>query len=160
MTTTYFALVVALLAAASGLAKTLNNTRLARVAWRLFIVAAAAVFLAGVFPMDFPGPVQSLSGRLHLLGGMVAFPTMAIGALLFSLSSRREPAWKSASILALALSAAVTATYPAALLSLAFLGFAGYLQRLYVCLFTAWLLVIGRHLIRLATTSASAVPGG
>jgi hypothetical membrane protein len=104
MTTTYFAWSAALLALGYGVVRTLPRMRLTKFAFALFLIAAAGVLLAGLFPMDFPGPPRTSSGRLHATGGLFAFPTTALGAFLFSLSFRRDRYWRTVSGPILALS--------------------------------------------------------
>ena len=107
MTTTYLAWCAALLGVGHGLARTLPHTRLTRIAFSVLLIAAAGVLLAGLFPMDFPGPPRTSSGRLHAVGGSFAFLTMALGAFLFSLSFRRDGYWRRVSVPTLALSAGI-----------------------------------------------------
>ena len=71
MTTTYFALCAALLGVGHGLVRTLPPTRLTRIAFSVFLISASSVLLAGLFPMDFPGPPRTSSGRLHATGGPI-----------------------------------------------------------------------------------------
>lgn len=148
MTTTYFVWSTALLGAGCGLVRTLTRTRLTKAAFSIFLLAAAAVFVAGLFPMDFPPPVRTLSGRLHATGGLFAFPTMALGALLFSLSFRHDASWRKLSVPALALSAGALAVFVLAICSLLVLGFAGYAQRVFFALLIAWMIMVGLHLTR------------
>ena len=148
MTTTYVALCAALLAVGYGLATTLSRTRLTRTAFSVFLIAAAATLVAGVFPMDFPPPPRTLSGRLHALAGLFSFPTMVLGAFLFSLSFRRDRHWGRVSGPLLALSAVLIGLFVLAMLSLLVLGFAGYAQRLLIALLFFWMIVVGLHLIR------------
>ena len=148
MTTTYFAWSAALLGVGFGLVRTLPRTRLTRAAFSVFLIAGAGVILAGLFPMDFPPPPRTLSGRLHATGGLFAFPTMALGAFLFSLSFRRDGYWRKVSVPALGLSAGIIAVLVLAIFSLLVLGFAGYAQRLFFALLIAWMIVVGLHLTR------------
>ncbi len=148
MTTTYVALCAALLGVGYGLAKTLPRTRLTRTAFSVCLIAAGAVLVAGLFPMDFPPPPRTSSGRLHALAGLFAFPTMVLGAFLFSLSFRRDGYWRRISVPSLALSAGIIGVFVLAILSLLVLGFAGYAQRLLIALLFAWMIVVGLHLTR------------
>ena len=148
MTTTYFVWSAVLLAVGHGLVRTLSRTRLTRAALSMFLIAAAAVSLAGLFPMDFPPPIRTLSGRLHMLGGLLTFPSQALGVFLFSLAFRRDVYWRKASVSALALSAGIIAVFVLAVISLMILSFAGYAQRLYLILLIAWIVVVGLHLAR------------
>jgi hypothetical membrane protein len=88
MTTTYVMLSAALLCVGYGLATTLAPTRLKRSALSILLIAAVAALLAGIFPMDFPGPPHTSSSRLHALSGALTFPTWVLGVFLFSLSAR------------------------------------------------------------------------
>ena len=148
MTTTYFAWCAALLGVCVGLARTLPRSRLTGFAFSLFLIASAAVILAGLFPMDFPPPVRTLSGRLHIIGGSLAFPSMALGSFLFSLSFRRDGYWRKVSTPALRLSTGIVAVFVLAIFSLFVVGFAGYAQRLFFALLIAWMIVVGLHLTR------------
>jgi hypothetical membrane protein len=157
MTTTYFVLSAGLLGVAFGLVRTLGRTRVARIAFAVVLVAAAGVSLAGIFPMDFPPPVRTSSGRLHALGGGMAFPGMTVGLSLFSLSLRRDIYWRSVSTKLLALSAGMIAAFRLMAASIAVLGYGGYAQRLFILVLFSWMIVAGRHLLRSATT---ALPDG
>ena len=148
MTTTYPALSVALLSVGLGLATTLPRTPQTRTAFVVFLVAAAGALVAGLFPMDFPGPPQTASGRLHALGGALTFPTWVVGAFLFSLSARRHR-WRGGSGSLLALSVGSIGMLIVSILSLRVLGFAGCAQRLLVALLFVWMIVVARYLIRL-----------
>ncbi len=159
MTTTYFAWCAALLGVGHGLVRTLPRTRLTKAAFPLFLIAAAAVFVAGFFPMDFPPPLRTLSGRLHATGGSFGFPTMALGAFLFSLSFRRDAYWRTVSVPAVGLSAGIIAVLVLAIFSLLVLGFAGYAQRLFFALFIAWMIVIGLYLFRSGDTGEERLNG-
>jgi hypothetical protein len=146
MTTTYMALSAALLGLGYGLAKTLPRTRLTNTACLLFLVAAAATFVAGLFQMDFPPPPRTLSGRLHALGGLLAFPTMTLGTFLFSLSFRRDGYWRTVSVPSLTLSAGIIGALLLGIVSLLTLGFGGYAQRLLIALLFAWMIVVSLRL--------------
>ncbi|HEV8711718.1 MAG TPA: DUF998 domain-containing protein [Candidatus Binatia bacterium] len=158
VTTTYFVMGAALIAIGCGLVKTLHPSGRTNAALSLTLIAAAAFFVAGLFPMDFPPPPRTPSGRLHLLGGLFAFPTMALSALLFSLSFRRDGYWRTVSVPALTLSAGMIAAYALGFLSILLLGFAGYAQRLFMILRFVWAFLVALHLIR--STGARGEPFG
>jgi hypothetical protein len=146
MTTTYFALSAALVAAGLGLAGSLPTTRLTRIACIAFLTASVGAVIAGLFPMDFPGPPQTVSGRLHAIGGALAFPPWVLGALLFSLSARRDHGWAQRSTALLSLSAGAAAVLIVMILSILALGFGGYAQRVLGLLLSAWMITVGLHL--------------
>jgi hypothetical membrane protein len=148
MNTSYVMLSAALLCVGCGLATTLAPTRLTRTAFSILLIAAAGALLAGIFPMDFPGPPHTSSGRLHALGGAFTFPTWVLGVFLFSLSGRRDLYWRSVSRRLLVLSAGIIGVFALAVVSLLFLGFAGYAQRLLVTLLFGWMILVGLHLIQ------------
>jgi hypothetical protein len=149
MVTTYFALGVALLAAGIGLVRTLPRSRLAMAAFSFTLIGATGIFVAGLFPMDFPPPIRTPSGRLHALGGLLAFPATVVGTLLFSFSLRGSQPWRELSARALFLAGAMAATFAFGIASFALLGFAGYAQRVFLALRVAWMTLVAIHLIRM-----------
>ena len=146
MTTTYFVLAAALLSSRFGLTTDLPVTVLTRLAGVAFLIATAGAVLAGMFPMDFPPPPRSLSGRLHALGGVLTFVPWVIGTSLFSLSMRRDPRWvrPSGTLFAISvLSIGIAVVLPLSIR----LGFAGGVQRLLLTLLFTWLIVVAMHLM-------------
>jgi hypothetical membrane protein len=146
MTTTYFALCTALLGASYGLVKDLRRSRLAKVAFVITLIAGTGILIAGIFPMDFPPPPRTSSGRLHMLGGLLTFPQMTLASLLFSLSMRRDGHWRGVSAVALPLSAGAVAAFVLMFVSLRVFGFAGFAQRIVMALLLGWMAVVGLHL--------------
>jgi len=144
MTTTYFALAAALVIARFGLATNLAATVSRRLAGLTFLVAAAGAMLAGIFPMDFPPPPRTTSGRLHAVGGALTFVPWVMGTLLFSMSARRDQRWVRPSRTLLAL--AVLSVCTAVVLPMSIrLGFAGGVQRLLLTLLFTWLILAAVH---------------
>lgn len=148
MTTTYFAIGAALLSAGLGLATLLSASRLTRAAFSACFIAGVGAVLAGLFPMDFPGPPRTSAGRLHALGGALTFPGWVLGTLLYTLSIRRDRHWGRGSGLLLALSVGSIGMLLVMFLSILVVGFAGYAQRLLLALLFAWMIMVGIHLIR------------
>jgi hypothetical protein len=148
MTTTYFALCTALVATALGLRESVPATGMSRTAIAAFLIAAGGTVLAGLNPMDFPGPPHSTSGRLHAVGGALTFPPWVVGAFLFSLEMRRDDRWRRYSATLLMLSAGSIALAVVLIGSMLVLGFAGYAQRLVLALLFAWMIVVALHLLR------------
>lgn len=183
MTTAYFVWCVALLSMGYGLATTLPRTRVTSAAFLLTLIAAAAFVLAGIFPIEFPGPPRTLPGRLHLLGGLLGFPSMAVGIFLFSLGLHCAQGgqrvnqeslldhdnlsdgqdWTRVSKPALLLSTGLVGTFILGIGSMMILGYAAYLQRLFVALLSAWMIMMGLHLTRAkpmsVTNSANTLAG-
>ncbi len=149
MTSTYFVLSAALVCLGLSLRRTLPRSRAARIAFVLFCVAATGAVLAGFFPMDFPGPPSTSSGRLHALGGALTFPAWVLGTLLFSLSFRGDPDWSQLSGSLLAIAGAIVGALLLGIASLLMVGFAGYAQRLLVALLFIWMVLVVRQLLRL-----------
>ena len=148
MTTTYFVLCAGWLAVSYGLVTTLPLTRLTRIACVSASIAGAGMLVAGIFPMDFPPPLRTSSGRLHALGGALTFPAMVLSCGLLSLSIRRDESWRRVSAATSALAAACCATFGFMALYMLVFGFAGYAQRLFMALLFGWMIVVGVHLIR------------
>jgi hypothetical protein len=148
MTTSFFALAAALFAAGYALAMTLPRTGLTWTAFLLFIIAATGVLVAGLFPMNSPESPGALSGRWHALGGLFAFPTMALGPFLFSLTFRRDPRWRRISVPSLTLSGGIIALYFLARVLRFAPGPPGYMQRFFFALLIPWMLLVGFQLIR------------
>lgn len=148
MTTTYFALSAALIGAGLGVATKLPASAMTRVAFAAFLVAGVGAILAGLFPMDFPGPPRTASGRWHALGGALTFPAWVLGTLLFSLKIRHDRRWARRAGTLIALSVMSIGMLAVLLLSVGLLGFGGYAQRLLIGLLFAWMIVAALHLIR------------
>lgn len=148
MTITYFVLCAGWLAVSYGLVTTLPLTRLTKLAFAVSLIASAGFLIAGIFPMDYPPPLRTSSGRLHALGGILTFPAMALASSLFSLSMRRDVTWRAVSVAASALSAGIIAAFVLMVFSILVLGFGGYAQRLLMALLFSWMIVVGLHLTR------------
>jgi hypothetical protein len=157
MTTTYFVLAAALLGSGLGLTMNFAVTVLTRMAGLAFLIAAAGAVLAGMFPMDFPPPPRTLSGRLHALGGVLTFVPWVIGTSLFSLDMRRDQRWVRPSGTLFTIS--VLSIGMAAVLPLSIrLGFAGGVQRLLLVLLFTWLMVVAMHLMHSSSGGEESQP--
>jgi hypothetical protein len=148
--TIYFTGAVGSVALGYGLKEAMPHVRLVRVGWLLFLGAAGGSLLAGFFPMDFPPPIRTTSGRLHAIGGGIGFPLGTLGIFLFSLGFRRDRHWRAVSGLTLAFAAGILCALLLGILSLITLGFAGYMQRVLMVLQVAWSIIVGLHLRRFA----------
>ena len=148
MSTTYPVWSLALLGAGLALVRMLPRRRLASTAFFFFVIAAAGCIVAGLFPMDFPPPLRTLSGHLHAIAGGFTIPSTALGAFLFSLSFRRETYWSKVFAPAMVLSFGIIAILFLGISSLFLLGFAGYAQRLLFALLIGWMILVSAHLIR------------
>ena len=114
----------------------------------LFIVAAVWVLVPGIFPMNSPAAPRASSGRWHGLAGLFAFPAMAIGPFLFSLTFYRDRQWRKISVPSLMLSGGIVAVFFLARFLRLDVGPAGYRQRFFFALLTSWMLVVGFQLVR------------
>ena len=148
MTTSYFALGAALLSARLGLAARVRPSAVTRLACQAFVIASAGTLLAGLFPMDFPGPIRTTSGRLHALGGAVTFPLWVLGTVLFSLAIRRDSHWARSAGRLFAIAIMSVGMLGVTVLSVGLLGFGGYAQRLLIGLLFAWMIAVAVHLVR------------
>jgi hypothetical protein len=145
MTTSFFALAIALGAAAFGILGTSGRNVLACAGFLLFIIAAFGVVLAGIFPGIIAG---ASSPHWHGVGSRFAFPGMAFGSLLFSFAFSRDRQRERISVAALMLSGGVVL-----LLALFFspvaADFGGLVQRIFFLFLIPWLALVGIHLMRL-----------
>jgi len=148
MRTTFFALSVALLFAGYGLLTTLPRAVLAWIAFFLFIVAALWVLVAGIFPMNSPVAPRASSGRWHALAGLFAFPAMALGPFLFSISFFRDRYWRKMAIPSSILASGIIIVFFLARFSRVAHGSGGYVQRLFFALLVPWMILVGFHLVR------------
>jgi hypothetical protein len=144
MTTTYFVLAGVLLSSGFGLTTTLAMTVLTRLAGLAFLIATSGAVLAGMFPMDFPPPPRTLSGRLHAFGGLLTFVPWVIGTVLFSLSMRRDRRWVRSSRALFVISVLGSGVAAALPISIR-LGVAGGMQRVLLTLLFAWLTITAVH---------------
>jgi hypothetical protein len=151
----YFALAAALLAAGFGLSSRLQPALEVRLGRLAFSIGAASAVLAAIFPIDYPGPPQTLSGILHTIGGGVGFLSWVSGTLLFTAGIRRDARWSSVRGVATGLAAASLAVVGVAIGSLAIFGFAGFAQRLLLGILFTWLLVVAVHMRRSARDSVA-----
>ena len=99
--------------------------------------------------MDYPPPMRTTSGRLHALGAALAFPGTILSSILFSLSIRHDPEWKSVAGVASGLCVGIAAAFVLTSASIFVFGFGGYAQRVVVAFLSRWQLVIALHLTRL-----------
>lgn len=151
----YFALAAALLAAGFSISSRLRPAPAVRLGRLAFSIGAASAVLAAIFPIDYPGPPQTLSGILHAIGGGVGFLSWVSGTLLFTAGIRRDAGWSSVRGVATGLAAASLAIVGVAIGSLAVLGFAGFAQRVMLGILFMWLLVVAVHMRRSARDSVA-----
>ena len=136
MTTTFFALGLAPLAAAVGLGNVYPSSRSIRIGLGLLVVAATFIWLAGVFRDSIP----------HLLAGVVAFPSMVMGVLLLSWTFRRATGWQTIYWVGLFIGLGMLAML---FMMEADLGMPGLQQRVFIFLFLLWLLIVVHKSARL-----------
>ncbi len=147
MTSTYFVLAGALLSLTILLVGSLPSSRLSVIASVFMLVGAVGGILAGVYPMDDAGSEATQSGFLHMVAGMLSFPSFALGPLLFSLAICRSASSEAPCRFALPLAIAVTICNPLYFLAID-LGFrtevyvAGLAQRVLFLFLFAWMVVV------------------
>ena len=136
MTTTFFALGLAPLAAAIGLGNIYQSSRSIRIGLGLLVVAAVFIWLAGIFRDSIP----------HLLAGVVAFPSMLMAVLLLSWTFRRATGWQTIYWVGLFIGLGMLAML---FMMEADLGMPGLQQRVFIFLFLSWLLIVVHKSARL-----------
>jgi hypothetical membrane protein len=118
MTTTFFALALALFTLAVGLRNTRPSSRTARIGFGLLVVGALFICLAGVFK-GFP---------LHDVASAVGLPSVALAVLVLS--------WASRSLAGCVLALAMFAALLSVMLDV---GMPGLQQRAFLFLLLVWL---------------------
>jgi hypothetical membrane protein len=136
MTTTFFALGLAPLAAAIGLRAVNQLSRSTRIGLGLLVVAAIFIWLAGVFRDSIP----------HLLAGVVAFPSMVMAVLVLSWTFRRAAGWQTMYRVTLLIALVMLAML---VLMVGDLGMPGLQQRVFIFLFLLWLSIVVHKSVQL-----------
>ena len=135
MTTTFFALGLALIAVAVGLSRAIPSSRGARIGAAWLAVGASFVCLAGVF-RGFP---------LHDVASAIALPSVAVAVLVLSWSFRRVGGWKEVSPAAIAIAVGMFAALWSVILDV---GMPGLQQRAFLLLLLVWLSMVANRLVR------------
>jgi hypothetical protein len=135
MTTTFFALAVALLTVALGLRSLYGPSRSARLGFGLLVVGAAGICVAGVF-RGFP---------LHDVGSAVGLPSVVMAAALLSWSFRRAPGWRPLFLVTLLIALGMFAAFLSMVIDV---GMPGLQQRIFLSLVLLWLAIVAHRLVR------------
>ena len=155
MTTTYFVQAAALIALVDGLRRVLPRSMMQSIGFALFALAALAAATSGVFPGESPPP-HTLSGIIHLTGGVIYSFAIASAVVLTTLSMRKDARWGGAGALVTAL--AVGVVIGTALFPIMAASGAGLAQRISFAVTFAWMLVVAHQMPKIATV-VSEVPG-
>jgi hypothetical membrane protein len=146
------ALSLALVAALARTARTASPDGRARAGRILLVIWAVCSGLLAFFADDLEGQPVHLSGGVHLLLAFIAFPCVAVGTILISSSLWSDPAWHSARVVLLCVSAAGAAAF---LLLGAAAGHkhapGGLYERIFLGLELFWIALAAGGLIRTAT---------
>ena len=86
MTTTYSALIAALLSAAFGVAVNVSRSAVTRIACAAFVLAGVGAVLAGLFPMDFPGRDRRWARRSRTLSALAIACIGTLAMLVLSVA--------------------------------------------------------------------------
>jgi hypothetical protein len=144
MTTSFFALATALVAAVLGVFGTARDGGFTSVGSFLLVAAACGVVLAGIFP----GIIATASSvHWHTVGSRLAFPGMTLGSFLLSVGFRFNPNWRRISAASLTLASGMLIVQLLWFVGVV-PGFAGLMQRLFFALFVPWIVLVGLHLVR------------
>jgi hypothetical membrane protein len=153
MTTTYFALAVALIGTVVGLRRLLRRAAVSAIGFILFSVAAVAAATAGVFPSE-PPPRQTLSGMIHAVSGIIFPLAIAVAVILITLSVRKDVRWRG--VVALVTWLAVGVTISAVLFPpLDVRGDGGLAQRIEFAFVFAWMIVVAYQMPKIAAAVSS-----
>lgn len=135
MTTTFFALGLAVFTVAVGLRDVHHSSRSARLGFGLLAVGALFVCLAGVFKDFLP----------HLAASVVAIPSIVMAVLLLSWSFRQAAEWHAIHGATLLIALGMFAAFLAAHTHF---GMPGLLQRAFILLLLLWLSIVAHRLMR------------
>jgi len=129
----------------------------------VIVLMAIGTFLSGAFTMDAPGTPATLVGRLHMVAGFLAVPSMPVVLLLVARRFRRDARWRPYFACTVATGLYCLATLVFFLLFVgppdagprAFPGLVGAVQRLLLFPFLVWMALVARraHLSKRATVA-------
>jgi len=108
----------------------------------LWLAAACAVFLAGIYPGDLQGSPQTRNGEIHNQMGMIAFPCVTMALPLLSLPLRWDKRWRSVWGSTVLLSLPVIISF-FAMDRLEEMRLAGLNQRVFLGVTLIWMWVLG-----------------
>jgi hypothetical protein len=91
---------------------------------------------------------QAISAVRFFIGGLIGNVGAVLSVVLFSRCFRADGYWSRLFVTASTLSVAIVGVFILGVLSIRFLGYAGYAQRILLALRLAWMAAIGLHLIR------------
>jgi hypothetical membrane protein len=134
-TTTFFALALATVVVAAGIREVHPSTWRVRIGFGLLAVASMFICISGVFRDSIP----------HLLAGAVAFPSLAMAALLLSWTFRRAAGWESIHLATLVIALGMLAAF---LSMVADVGVPGVQQRAFLLLLLLWFAIVIHRAVR------------
>jgi hypothetical membrane protein len=134
-TTTFFALALATVVVAAGIREVHPSTWRVRIGFGLLAVASMFICISGVFRDSIP----------HLLAGAVAFPSLAMAALLLSWTFRRAAGWESIHLATLVIALGMLAAF---LSMVADVGVPGLQQRAFLLLLLLWFAIVIHRAVR------------
>jgi hypothetical membrane protein len=135
-TTTFFALALATVVVAAGIREVHPSTWRVRIGFGLLAVASMFICISGVFRDSIP----------HLLAGAVAFPSLAMAALLLSWTFRRAAGWESIHLATLVIALGMLAAF---LSMVADVGVPGVQQRAFLLLLLLWFAIVIHRAVRI-----------
>jgi hypothetical protein len=106
----------------------------------LLLLWSFGVLADGFFPLDKEVEPVTASGQIHLMAAMVAFLSLIIASLLFTLSFRKHAFFQRLTRPALVIVALILFTFILSMISPP--SFQGLTQRLFVLPCVAWLLLV------------------
>jgi hypothetical membrane protein len=136
MTTAFFALGLAPLAAAIGLWNLYQWSRSTLIGLGLLVIVGIFIWLAGIFKDSIP----------HLLASVVVFPSTVMAVLLLSWTFRRAARWETIYRVVLLIALAMLAIFFS---MVADVGMPGLQQRVFIVLFLLWLSIVVHRSVRL-----------
>ena len=138
------------LALTLGLRGALRPGRLRTWAVLLFGLAALGILLAALFPIEAPGQLPSVSGRVHRSAASATFALELAALFVFSAAFGRQCRWRRRRAVSLALSASAAVALTAFVIAIQLDVAPGLAERVALAIFLVWEIWISVQLIRTA----------
>lgn len=138
------------LALTLGLRGALRPGRLRTWAVVLFGLAALGILLAALFPIDAPGQLPSVSGRVHRAAASATFALELAALFVFSAAFGHQRRWRRRWAVSLALSVSAAVALTAFVIAIQLDVAPGLAERVALAIFLVWEIWISVQLIRTA----------
>lgn len=130
-----------------GLYKGVSKSSRSKPGLILLGVWAIGVLIALIFPIAPEGTPSDVADKIHRTNGPITFLCLTLGTIFISASFRRNEHLRSIYHSALTLSIIMLVIFVSVVINFsAGLRLEGILQRIYLIIFSTWLIIIALHL--------------